>query len=76
MIATDPRHQQIALLEVGDIEQRSFSHWSMGLLDGGSPAVQTALSEVLPGGLFMPSNISSAAAVVLMRRLRSLQLTR
>ena len=73
-IAGDDRHQQVTLLQAEDVEQRLFADWSMGLLDASSPAVQVVLHETLPGGLFMPANLTGPSAVQLMRRVRSLHL--
>lgn len=75
-IAADERHQQVTLLYTDEAEQRLFADWSMGLLDASSPSVQVVLHETLPGGLFMPANLTGSTAMQLMRRLRSLHLTR
>jgi hypothetical protein len=75
-ISADRRHRQVNLLYAGDIAERSHPDWSMGLLDGASPALRTVLDEVLPGGLLLPANLTSESAVRIMQRTRSLHLTR
>lgn len=75
-IADDDRHRQVALLHVAAIEERTFGDWSMGLLDGESPAVRAALNEIVPGGLLLPANLDGDAARRVVHRARTLHLTR
>ncbi len=76
VIAADQRHRRVSLLNVDDIADRTYPDWSMGLLDAASPSVQVVLQDVLPGGLFMPANLIASAAVLMLRRLQTLHLTR
>ena len=75
-IANDERHSQVAVLHVADIAERGYPDWSMGLLDSASPSVRAIMDEVLPGGLFMPANLSGESAIKVMQRTRTLHLTR
>ncbi len=75
-IAADDRHGQVSLLHTGDIEQRGYPDWSMGLLDAASPAVRAALADVLPGGLLTPETLTTDSSRLMMQRVRSLHLTR
>jgi hypothetical protein len=76
VIAADDRHRQVGLLHVADITERNFPNWTMGLLDGASPSLRAVLDEILPGGLFMPANLSSDSAMQILLRSRTLHLTR
>jgi hypothetical protein len=75
-IAGDGRHRQVNLLHFGDIAERGYPTWSMGLLDSASPSLRAVLDEVLPGGLFLPSNLTSDSAMHIIDRTRTLHLTR
>ncbi|GAA1581339.1 BLUF domain-containing protein [Actinoplanes couchii] len=75
-IAADDRHRRVNLLFAADVAERAYPSWSMGLLDASSPSVLVVLQAVLPGGLFMPANISTDVARALLHKLRNVQLTR
>jgi Sensors of blue-light using FAD len=76
VIARDDRHRQVNLLCVRDIAERSYPDWSMGMLDGTSPSLRNALNDVLPGGLFMPDNLTADTAMLVTQRMRTLHFTR
>ncbi|KUL25679.1 BLUF domain-containing protein [Actinoplanes awajinensis] len=75
VIAADTRHCKVNILHVADIAERSYPDWSMGLLDSASPSVRGVLNEVLPGGLFLPDNLTCESAIRVVQRTRSLHLT-
>jgi hypothetical protein len=74
-IADDPRHENISLISVRDVPQRSFPDWSMGLLDTGSTGVREAVADVLPGDDFVPEHLGTDEVTVLMQRMRTLRQT-
>ena len=76
VISADERHRQVNLLHVEDVAERSYPNWSMGLLDSNSDSLRSVLEEILPGGLLMPSNLTSETAMRIMQRTRALHLTR
>ena len=76
VIATDDRHRQVNLLHATDIEERGYPDWSMGMLDGNSPSLRRTLDDLLPGGLFLPANLTAATALLITQRMRTLHFTR
>ncbi len=70
-VAKDPRHDNIALMSVHDIDVRDFPTWSMGYVPSTSPDVNAALREFLPTEEFTPWLLSASSVVALMRRVGS-----
>ncbi|MBL7259053.1 BLUF domain-containing protein [Paractinoplanes lichenicola] len=75
-ISDDPRHREVALIAVGDVAERCFPDWSMGLVDSTSPDLRVALRDVLPGYEFTPEALDATTATTLMQRMRTLSYTR
>ncbi|MBM2619918.1 BLUF domain-containing protein [Actinoplanes sp. LDG1-06] len=71
-ISDDPRHREVALIAVGDVSERCFPDWSMGLVDSTSPDLKAALRDLLPGYEFTPETLTAETATTLMQRMRSL----
>lgn len=63
------------LLPAGDIAERSYPRWSMGLLDASSAPVHAVLEQAVPGGIFMPTDLTGEWALVMRQRLQLLYLT-
>lgn len=74
-IAKDPRHDDITLISVHDIDVRDFPDWTMGYVVSTSPELKSALREVLPTPDFSPVLLGAAATLTLMKRMRSMQQT-
>ncbi|WP_067500138.1 BLUF domain-containing protein [Actinoplanes sp. TFC3] len=74
-ISGDDRHQQVALMSVRDIEERSFPDWSMGLIDAESPSIRAAVGDMLPSSGFEPGELSARTTIVMMQRLRTLKIS-
>ncbi len=71
-ISDDPRHREVALISVQNVEERHFPDWSMGLVDSTSPDLRVALRDVLPGYEFTPENLTAEAATTVMERMRTM----
>jgi len=73
-IADDPRHQNVALISVNDIEERDFPDWTMGYL-GMTPQIRDVLSRYLPSDEFDPHSLAPAVTTSMLRVLRDLNCT-
>ncbi|MBU2664449.1 BLUF domain-containing protein [Actinoplanes bogorensis] len=71
-ISDDPRHCEVALISIGEVPERGFPDWSMGLVDSTSPDLRVALRDVLPGYEFTPETLDADTATRLMNRMRTL----
>lgn len=74
-IVADPRHDQVALIAVHDIENRDFPDWTMGYVVTKLPQVAAVLADFGLGETFQPQQMSANAAVSLMKRMRDLNRT-
>jgi Sensors of blue-light using FAD len=74
-IAADPRHGNVTLVSMEDIDVRDFPDWTMGYVLSTSPQVTSVLREFLPTEDFDPQFLSSASAIALMKHMRSMERT-
>jgi hypothetical protein len=74
-IAADPRHGNVTLFSVQDIDVRDFPDWTMGYVPSTSPQVNSVLRKFLPTEDFNPQSLSSASAIALMKGMRSMERT-
>ena len=74
-IAADPRHGNVTLISVHQIDARDFPDWTMGYVVSTSEQMKSALREFLPTEDFNPRLLTSGSAVNLMKRMRSMELT-
>ena len=74
-IVADPRHGNVTLVSVQDIDVRDFLDWTMGYVPSTSPQVNSVLREFLPTEDFNPQSLSSASAIALMAGMRSMERT-
>jgi hypothetical protein len=74
-IAADPRHANITLISVHDVEERDFSDWTMGYVVSKLPEMTAILHEFSPTGNFAPALLSAPAAIALMKRMRDMKHT-
>jgi hypothetical protein len=74
-IATDPRHGNVTLISVHQIDAREFPDWTMGYVVSTSEEMKSALREFLPTEEFNPRLLTSTSAINLMKRMRSMELT-
>lgn len=74
-IATDPRHGNVTLISVHQIDSREFPDFTMGYVISTSDEVKSVLREFLPTEEFNPRLLTSTAAINLMKRMRSMDLT-
>ncbi|AGL17861.1 hypothetical protein L083_4351 [Actinoplanes sp. N902-109] len=72
-ICQDARHEEIALMSVRDIVERSFPDWSMGLVDGDSASLRAAIGDVLTTDRFDPEGMPAETTITLMQRMRTLR---
>jgi Sensors of blue-light using FAD len=70
-IAADPRHANIMLIAVHDVQERDFPDWTMGYVPSTSPGLNTALREHFPPGQLTPETLTAESAVILMRLMGS-----
>jgi len=70
-IAVDPRHHDVTLMCVSDIDERYFPDWSMGYLGVTAPARQV-LRRFSPNGVFAPRSMSAASVSAMLKELRSM----
>ncbi|GID32952.1 BLUF domain-containing protein [Paractinoplanes brasiliensis] len=71
-IAADPRHGNVALVSVHDIDVRDFPDWTMGYVPTTSPEVNSVLRQFQETEDFDPRLLSSTTAVALMNAMRSM----
>ena len=74
-IAADPRHGNVTLISVHQIDGRDFPDWTMGYVVSTSDQTKTVLREFQPTEEFNPRLLTSASAINLMKRMRSMELT-
>jgi len=74
-IAADPRHANVTLISVRQIDARDFPDWTMGYIVSTSEQMRSALLEFQPTEEFNPRLLTSTSAINLMKRMRSLELT-
>jgi len=74
-IATDPRHGNVTLISVHQIDARQFPDFTMGYVVSTSEEVRSVLREFLPTEDFNPRLLTSTAAINLMKRMRKMDLT-
>lgn len=73
-ILPDPRHTNVELMSVRDIEQRDFPDWTMGLLTP-TGAMTTTFRRFLPTDDFPPQALTGESATALLKSLRDVQYT-
>jgi hypothetical protein len=71
-IAADPRHTNVTLLSVRDIDQRDFPDWTMGFVPD-TADTRSALRRIVDAEDFAPRGLSPASALGLVRYVRSLE---
>jgi Sensors of blue-light using FAD len=74
-IAADPRHGNVTLISVHQIDARDFPDWTMGYVVSTSEQMKSALREFQPTDEFNPRLLTSSSAINLMKRMRSMELT-
>jgi hypothetical protein len=70
-IAVDPRHRDVTLICVTDVDERDFPDWTMGYLGVTAPARQVLL-RFSPSGDFAPRSMSAASVTAMLKVLRSM----
>lgn len=70
-IAADPRHGNVMLTAVYDVQERDFPGWTMGYVLSTSPGLNAAMLEHFPPGRLTLDTLTAESAVTLIKLMAS-----